>query len=98
MVPLNIKWVSQGSVNMAWDDELLELMAASGCLGVLIGFVIGLWVMAASIVSIKHALGYDDYIKPVIVGIIAAVPAFIVMFIVSLMILVPLGAGMWLTS
>lgn len=38
MVPLNIKWVSQGSVNMAWDDELLELMAASGCLGVLIGF------------------------------------------------------------
>lgn len=38
MIPLNIKWVSQGSVNMAWDDELLDLIVASGCLGVLIGF------------------------------------------------------------
>jgi radical SAM superfamily enzyme YgiQ (UPF0313 family) len=38
MVPLNIKWVSQGSVNMAWDDELLSLMVASGCIGILIGF------------------------------------------------------------
>jgi radical SAM superfamily enzyme YgiQ (UPF0313 family) len=38
MIPLDIKWVSQGSVNMAWDDELLKLMVDSGCLGVLIGF------------------------------------------------------------
>lgn len=38
MAPLNIKWVSQGSINMAWDDELLSLMVASGCIGVLIGF------------------------------------------------------------
>ena len=38
MIPLDLKWVSQGSVNMAWDDELLDLMVASGCIGVLIGF------------------------------------------------------------
>ena len=38
MIPLNIKWVSQGSINMAWDSELLNLMVTSGCIGVLIGF------------------------------------------------------------
>ena len=36
--PLNIRWVSQGTVNMAKDDELLELMVESGSKGVLIGF------------------------------------------------------------
>lgn len=36
--PLNIRWVSQGTVNMAKDDELLSLMVESGCKGVLIGF------------------------------------------------------------
>lgn len=35
---LNIRWVSQGTINMARDDELLELMVSSGCNGVLIGF------------------------------------------------------------
>ena len=38
LAPLKIKWVSQVSLNTAYDEELLELMAASGCLGVLIGF------------------------------------------------------------
>jgi radical SAM superfamily enzyme YgiQ (UPF0313 family) len=38
LIPLKIKWVSQGSVNAASDEELLRLMAASGCLGLLIGF------------------------------------------------------------
>lgn len=35
---LNVRWVSQGTINMARDDELLHLMADSGCKGVLIGF------------------------------------------------------------
>lgn len=38
MIPLHIKWVSQGTINMAWDEELLKLMVDSGCIGVLIGF------------------------------------------------------------
>ncbi len=38
MIPLNINWVGQGTLNMAGDEELLELMEASGCAGVLIGF------------------------------------------------------------
>ena len=36
--PLKIKWVSQASITMAYDDDLLQLMAESGCQGVLIGF------------------------------------------------------------
>ncbi len=38
LVPLKIRWVSQASINVAYDEEYLELMARSGCVGVLIGF------------------------------------------------------------
>ena len=38
LIPLKIRWFSQGSINMAKDPELLALMRASGCEGVLIGF------------------------------------------------------------
>lgn len=36
--PLNIKWVTQVSVEAAADPELIGAMASSGCVGVLIGF------------------------------------------------------------
>jgi radical SAM superfamily enzyme YgiQ (UPF0313 family) len=38
LVPYRIKWVAQASVTVARDDELLKLAAASGCIGLLIGF------------------------------------------------------------
>ncbi len=38
LIPLGIRWVSQASLNMAYDRELLALMKRSGCMGVLIGF------------------------------------------------------------
>ena len=38
MIPYKIKWFGQASVTIAKDDELLELAAASGCVGLLIGF------------------------------------------------------------
>ncbi|HEY7310391.1 MAG TPA: radical SAM protein [Gemmataceae bacterium] len=37
LVPLKIGWVGQASIHIAQDEELLELMVKSGCLGVLIG-------------------------------------------------------------
>lgn len=37
LIPLKIRWISQASVDVALDEELLELMRASGCMGVLIG-------------------------------------------------------------
>ncbi|MCP4134778.1 MAG: B12-binding domain-containing radical SAM protein [bacterium] len=38
LIPLKIRWLSQGSINMAKDPEMLKLMKKSGCLGVLVGF------------------------------------------------------------
>jgi radical SAM superfamily enzyme YgiQ (UPF0313 family) len=38
LIPLKIRWVSQSSINAAHDEEFLELLALSGCQGVLIGF------------------------------------------------------------
>lgn len=38
LIPLNVRWVSQSSINAAHDEEFLELLACSGCMGVLIGF------------------------------------------------------------
>lgn len=38
LAPLGVRWVSQSSINAAHDEEFLELIARSGCMGVLIGF------------------------------------------------------------
>jgi radical SAM superfamily enzyme YgiQ (UPF0313 family) len=38
LIPCNIRWVSQASINAAHDEEFLDLLARSGCKGVLIGF------------------------------------------------------------
>ena len=38
LIPLKIRWVSQASINAAHDEEFLELIKASGCQGLLIGF------------------------------------------------------------
>ncbi|MEJ2111904.1 MAG: radical SAM protein [Acidobacteriota bacterium] len=38
LIPLHIRWVSQGSIDMVYDRELMDLMCESGCLGNVIGF------------------------------------------------------------
>jgi radical SAM superfamily enzyme YgiQ (UPF0313 family) len=37
ITPLDIDWVGQASIHIAQDDELLAMLAASGCRGLLIG-------------------------------------------------------------
>ncbi|MEK6680788.1 MAG: radical SAM protein [Nitrospirota bacterium] len=37
LIPYKKKWVSQSSINLARDDELLRLAAKSGCMGMFIG-------------------------------------------------------------
>ena len=37
LIPMKVHWVGQASIHIARDDELLDLMVRSGCLGVLIG-------------------------------------------------------------
>ncbi|MCP3892007.1 MAG: B12-binding domain-containing radical SAM protein [Desulfobulbaceae bacterium] len=38
LAPLKLRWVSQASIDMTHDHELMDLMACSGCLGHVIGF------------------------------------------------------------
>ena len=38
LIPLKIRWVSQSAINVAYDEEALELMKRSGCQGMLVGF------------------------------------------------------------
>lgn len=38
LIPLKVRWVSQASVDMLRDAELMDLMVRSGCLGHVIGF------------------------------------------------------------
>ncbi len=38
LIPLRINWMSQASLDMTEDDELMDLMQQSGCVGLVIGF------------------------------------------------------------
>lgn len=38
LVPLKIHWVSQATITIAYDEEMLDLLSKSGCVGLLIGF------------------------------------------------------------
>lgn len=38
LIPLKIHWVSQASIDMTRDPELMRLMAKSGCVGNVVGF------------------------------------------------------------
>ena len=60
LIPLKIKWVSQGSIDMVHDRELMELMMESGCLGYVIGFES---IEAASLQSMKKAPALVNHVK-----------------------------------
>ncbi len=38
LIPLKVRWVSQGAIDMTRDLELMDLMARSGCVGLVVGF------------------------------------------------------------
>ena len=38
LIPLKINWVSQGTINMVYDDELMRLIVESGGMGFVVGF------------------------------------------------------------
>ena len=69
LIPLKIRWVSQGSIDMTEDPELMELIEASGCQGFVIGFES---VQPASIRGMRKASnlskkfkGWDLYARQV---------------------------------
>jgi radical SAM superfamily enzyme YgiQ (UPF0313 family) len=38
LIPMRVRWISQASIDMTADPELMDLVEASGCLGNVIGF------------------------------------------------------------
>jgi radical SAM superfamily enzyme YgiQ (UPF0313 family) len=38
LIPMNVRWISQASLDITQDGELMRLMADSGCLGHVMGF------------------------------------------------------------
>ena len=38
LIPLNVRWSGQVSIDVTQDDELMDLMRKSGCLSVVVGF------------------------------------------------------------
>ncbi len=38
LIPLKVHWVSQGSIDMTQDRELMGLLVESGCVGMVVGF------------------------------------------------------------
>jgi radical SAM superfamily enzyme YgiQ (UPF0313 family) len=61
LIPLKIHWFSEGSINMARDLELMDLMLKSGCIGHLIGFES---INRESLISMRktpNLSGFDQY-------------------------------------
>ena len=69
LIPLKMRWISQGSIDMTEDDELMDLVEASGCQGFVIGFEA---TQAASVRGMRKACnlskkyrGWDRYARQV---------------------------------
>lgn len=66
LIPLRLQWGGLATTTIAWDDELLDLAARSGCRGLLIGFES---LNQASLVETKKAFnmrrGYDEVVRTI---------------------------------
>jgi radical SAM superfamily enzyme YgiQ (UPF0313 family) len=64
LIPLRIRWAGLATTTIAWDDELLDLTARSGCRGLLIGFES---LNQEALVQAKKAFnmrrGYHDVVR-----------------------------------
>ena len=69
LVPLKIRWVSQGSIDMTDDPELMDLIEASGCQGFVVGFEsvqqAGVRAMRKACNLSKKSAGWDCYARQV---------------------------------
>lgn len=66
LVPLKIRWFTQGSLHMAQDPALLKLMHQSGCEGLLIGFEsLNPEVLSSMKKGFNAAIGIDEGIRKI---------------------------------
>ena len=64
LIPLKISWAGLATTKIAWDDELLQLAAASGCRGLLVGFeTVSLESLAESAKRFNTHQSYEVVIK-----------------------------------
>jgi len=62
LIPLKVRWVSQASIDITEDRELLSLMKKSGCLGNVIGFEsLTSENLAGTGKTANVAASYDEY-------------------------------------
>lgn len=64
LIPLRVRWVSQASIDMADDPELLDLMMASGCLGHVVGFESLDARSLRSMLKAPNLAHFDHYRRP----------------------------------
>jgi radical SAM superfamily enzyme YgiQ (UPF0313 family) len=66
LIPLKINWVSQGTISMVYDNELMELIVKSGGMGFVIGFES---INPAALESMNKGIntenGFDKYEKEI---------------------------------
>jgi len=78
LIPLKIRWGGLATTTIAWDDELLDLAARSGCRGLLIGFES---VSQATLLETRKAfnmrLDYRDVVKRIHARDIAIMGCFV---------------------
>lgn len=59
LIPLKIKWASQSTMSVAYDDELLELAQESGCINLMMGLES---ISAQSLATVNKSFNkVDDY-------------------------------------
>jgi len=65
LIPLKVRWVSQASIDQTRDPELMDLLAASGCLGNVIGFESLNVENLREIHKAPNVAGFDRYAEAV---------------------------------
>lgn len=72
------------TVGFAQAPGIFAILAIIPILGWLIGFLVGIWVLAATVIGVRQALDYDDTLRAVVVCLVAWVVMFAVMMIASM--------------
>lgn len=66
------------TVGFAGAPGLVRVLGVVPGLGYLSSLIAGVWTLVATVVAVRAALDYDDYVKPIIVCLIALVVSVVV--------------------
>jgi hypothetical protein len=72
------------TVGFAQAPGIFAILGVLPLLGGLIGLLVFLWVLAATVIAVRQALDYDDTLRAVIVCLLAAIAWVAVVMVASL--------------